>query len=148
MGRSSTLSMKAPRYIFYTGSAVTLRRCHLGNRAYVSNSAHATTRRRGHSRGRPRRGSGQASERKPDEEEARREVDTRARNPENRGNAGLSCIRITYVHLLLTAVPTLAYTPRALHETDTIPSTLRSHSNTALLGTQYTAGKTVLGIGT
>ena len=30
------------------------------------------------------------SERKPDEKEARREVDTRARNPENRGNAGLS----------------------------------------------------------
>ena len=67
------------------------RRYHLGDRACVSNFADAPTRRRGHGRGRPRGGSGKASEKKPDEEEARREVDTRARIPENRGNAGLSC---------------------------------------------------------
>ena len=87
-------SLDKARYIFDTGSAVILRRCYLGDRACVSNFAHASTRRRGHSRGRPRRGSGQASERKPDEKEAHREVDTRARNPENRGNAGLSCDRM------------------------------------------------------
>ena len=58
------------------------RPCHLGDRACVSNFAHATTRRRGHGRGRSRRGSGQASERKHDEEEALREVDTMARKAE------------------------------------------------------------------
>ena len=39
--------------------------------------AHAATRRRGHGRGSPWRGSWEASERKHDEEEERREVDTR-----------------------------------------------------------------------
>ena len=67
---------------------------HLWERACVLNFAHAPTRRRGHGRGRPRRRSGQAGERKPHEDEARREVDTRARNAENRGNAGLSCDRM------------------------------------------------------
>ena len=50
------------RHIFDTGVAVILRRCHLGDRACVSNFAQAPTRRRGHCRGRPRRGFGQASE--------------------------------------------------------------------------------------
>ena len=81
-------------FLIDTGSAVIFRRCHLGEKACVSNFAHAPTRRRGNGRGRPRRGSGQANERKVDEEEARREVDTRARTAENRGNAYLSCYRV------------------------------------------------------
>ena len=63
-------------------------------RGCVSNFAQAPTKRRGRGRGRARRGSGQASERKPEEEEARRAVYTRARNPENRGHTGLSCNRM------------------------------------------------------
>ena len=50
-----SLYIKA-RYIFETGSAVILRRYHLGDRGCVSNFAHAPTRRRGHRRGRPRPG--------------------------------------------------------------------------------------------
>ena len=63
-----------------------LRRYYLGDRAGVSNVPHSLMRRRGHGRVRPQRGSRQASERKPDEDEERRDV----RNAENRGNAGLS----------------------------------------------------------
>ena len=79
------------QYIFDTGSDVILRRCHLGDRGCVSNFAHAPARRRGGGLGgRSQLGSGQASERKPDEEEECREVGTQAINAENRGNAGLS----------------------------------------------------------
>ena len=45
-----------------------------------------------------RRGPGQASERKPGEEEACREVDTQARIAGNRGNADLSCNRMRAPH--------------------------------------------------
>ena len=88
-----------------------IRRCHLGDRACVSKLANATTRLRGYGRGRLRRGSGQASEKKSDEEKARREVDTRARNLYNRGNAGLSCIRISdfqlYALVIILCHPTI-----------------------------------------
>ena len=58
------------------------RRCHLGDRACVSNFALAASKGRGHGRGCRRRGSGQASERNYDEEEACREVNTLARKAE------------------------------------------------------------------
>ena len=61
--------------------------------------AHAATRRPGHGRGRPRRGSGQASEMMHDEQAARREVDTLARKVKRR-NAGFSCTRLSYLYLL------------------------------------------------
>ena len=88
------------------GAKVILRRCHTGDRACVSNFAHAPTRRCGHGRGRPRRSG--------EREEARRgTIAMRNGHPGEKRrksrkcwslvqlNDDLSYIRISYLYLYL-----------------------------------------------
>ena len=72
-------------------SALIRRRCHLRDRACVSNSAHATTRRGGRGRGRHQRGSGQGRDRERRAEERTR-ADTLAKKAGEKMNACHACI--------------------------------------------------------